>query len=310
MDKNEFRIIPGYENYGVDYVGNVVSFERNILLNEYMLNGYMIVNTFRGSLTETLPVHRAVALAWVINLDPSRFTVVNHIDGNKLNNHYSNLEWTDYSGNNYHAINNGLRIDNIECKIRNFFTKEIIEFSSMSQAAEYMNMRRDSSIYSLKPKMYGRLLSGKYEFKFKWDNTPWFYETRPKLIIPSRYMVTVYEPDGIIKEIYSNRSLLKEYQLYDAPSKSIPALAKFGNIKYPNIKFCVKDSYNEEQYIVKRTGKLSKIKPVIAIKDDILINFDSLTKCAKHFDVDRPSILNRLDNKKDLDGWTFTCLPL
>jgi hypothetical protein len=29
--------------------------------------------------------------------------IVNHIDFNKLNNHYSNLEWCDYQYNNYHA---------------------------------------------------------------------------------------------------------------------------------------------------------------------------------------------------------------
>lgn len=33
--------------------------------------------------------------------------IVNHMDENPLNNHYSNLEWTDYAGNRQHSISSG-----------------------------------------------------------------------------------------------------------------------------------------------------------------------------------------------------------
>lgn len=83
----EYRIIPGYEKYAVSPMGTVKSLIRDKILSCYKLNGYYIVNAFRDSLTETLPVHRAVALAWVDNPDPTRFYLVNHIDGNPTNNH-------------------------------------------------------------------------------------------------------------------------------------------------------------------------------------------------------------------------------
>ena len=108
MKLKDFKEIPGYENYGVTKCGLILSFERKLILSRYILNGYLIVDTFRGSKTETLAVHRAVALAWVGNLDPDKFTVVNHIDGNKVNNYCDNLEWVSYSLNNYHAVNKGL----------------------------------------------------------------------------------------------------------------------------------------------------------------------------------------------------------
>lgn len=44
-------------------------------------------------------VHRAVALAFIPNDDPQNKTEVNHIDENKLNNRYDNLEWCTKSYN-------------------------------------------------------------------------------------------------------------------------------------------------------------------------------------------------------------------
>ena len=52
--------------------------------------------------TNSLPnkyIHRMVATAFVHNDDPDTKTCVDHLDGNKHNNHYSNLEWVTRSEN-------------------------------------------------------------------------------------------------------------------------------------------------------------------------------------------------------------------
>ena len=50
--------------------------------------------------------HRLVAEYFIDN--PNDYPIVNHIDGNKANNHIENLEWCTYSQNNIHAYKNGL----------------------------------------------------------------------------------------------------------------------------------------------------------------------------------------------------------
>lgn len=72
-----------------------------------MSTGYLSVSmTKDGKQTECL-VHRLYAEAFIPN--PNNLPCVNHIDGNKLNNDLSNLEWCSYSVNNRHATNTCLR---------------------------------------------------------------------------------------------------------------------------------------------------------------------------------------------------------
>ena len=64
--------------------------------------------------------HRLVAEYFIDN--PNNYPVVNHKDGDKLNNNVTNLEWASYSENTTHAHKNNLiKMNNSTAYRRNAF---------------------------------------------------------------------------------------------------------------------------------------------------------------------------------------------
>ena len=71
--------------------------------------GYARVQCYSNGRRQKLFIHRLVAELFVCkNTDESNL-VVNHIDGDKTNNIYTNLEWVTRSFNNSHALQLGLK---------------------------------------------------------------------------------------------------------------------------------------------------------------------------------------------------------
>ena len=95
------RTVPGYPDYEVSACGRVFSSrtsERKEIKGSYNGAGYRQTSVTNpdGKCRHAF-FHVLVAMAWLPNYDPS--LQVNHIDGNKLNNHASNLELVTASKN-------------------------------------------------------------------------------------------------------------------------------------------------------------------------------------------------------------------
>jgi hypothetical protein len=69
--------------------------------------GYPTVQISNETTKKTMYVHRLVAIAFITN--DNNKPEVNHKDGNKLNNCYTNLEWVTSKENMQHAKEFGLR---------------------------------------------------------------------------------------------------------------------------------------------------------------------------------------------------------
>lgn len=107
---SRFKEIEGYNNdYFITEDGDVISVKRGkkILLKKRVNSrGYYYVNLWKNGKYKSICIHRLVGIYFVEN--NNGFNVLNHIDGNKLNNRYDNLEWCDQVHNMKEASRMGL----------------------------------------------------------------------------------------------------------------------------------------------------------------------------------------------------------
>lgn len=133
----EIKHIPGHKHYTTNEDGTVItrvigsrkpngaplkqSFHK-VKGTTDPKNGYMHVTLltkefiaqngeeFTTSCYEPTSVHRIVAKTFLPPPPTPEHKWVNHEDGNKLNNHYTNLKWTTISENIQHAFDSGLKV--------------------------------------------------------------------------------------------------------------------------------------------------------------------------------------------------------
>lgn len=111
MEKEIFVDSPIYpDKYWVSNYGTVITkntkHKRKPSENK---DGYLYVRLYRNGEAKYMLIHRLVATAFVPNPNPEEYKVTNHIDGDKKNNYYKNLEWCDVGHNTRHSYLLGLQ---------------------------------------------------------------------------------------------------------------------------------------------------------------------------------------------------------
>lgn len=113
MSGEQWRQIPDFPAYSISDHGRVRrdvggggAVPGRILKYNTMTSGYYCVQLWRDSKPHPRSIHRLVATVFLPEPDPGN-TEVAHCDGNKKNNHVSNLRWTDRKGNMADNIRHG-----------------------------------------------------------------------------------------------------------------------------------------------------------------------------------------------------------
>lgn len=105
MEKEIFVDSPIFpDKYWVSNYGSVITkktkYRRSPSENK---DGYLYVRLYSDGKAKYMLVHRLVALAFVDNPNPEEYAVTNHINGDKKDNFYRNLEWCDVGHNTRHS---------------------------------------------------------------------------------------------------------------------------------------------------------------------------------------------------------------
>jgi hypothetical protein len=111
-----WRTVPGYPAYEVSVDGVVRRCQgfrcrraHRVLVPFIRPNGYAQILLYQGGKRRRFGVHQLVALAF-LGPKPSPQHEVAHLDGQRLNNHVSNLAWLLHSENERHKDLHGTRL--------------------------------------------------------------------------------------------------------------------------------------------------------------------------------------------------------
>ena len=148
-----------YEKYFVSNLGRFKNY-KGIIMTDYKPHhtGYIYV---RVDITK-YALHRIIASTFVQNLEPDINNVVNHIDGNKINNSAANLEWTTIKGNNIH---------NHKCGFIKYHTRKIGQYDlAMNKIKEFgsiVEAEAELKILTIKKVLYNhQKTAGGFIFKY------------------------------------------------------------------------------------------------------------------------------------------------
>lgn len=143
---------------------------------------YPIIYVAKGKHMYIQRVAQLVAKAFVPNDDPINKIEVNHIDGNKWNSWYKNLEWVTSSGNKLHAIDLGIMHvygeDNPNSKCKNDQIRQVCE---ILQAEPDIDFRIVSERTGVPVRIVGRVFRREC-----WKQISEGYVFKPRTIGPER----------------------------------------------------------------------------------------------------------------------------
>lgn len=142
---NIYKPIPTFNMYAINAIGQVRQVDDGCIVEPFILSGYYHLTLLDNDGSKRIMgVHRLVAMVWLDLPDNWENLVVNHLNGNKLDNRNVNLEWCTHQENMYHAGLLGLTDKCIPIQVRNVITGTVLVFPSFLAAAKHYGLSKDA----------------------------------------------------------------------------------------------------------------------------------------------------------------------
>lgn len=163
MTKRIYKSPLGFSKYLVSNDGQSViniKTQQELSIQFNKGNGYCEISLSSDTGTRRVGIHRLVALAFLEVPENYESMTVNHKDGIKTNNFYTNLEWCTYRENQEHAGKFGLTDKCTPVTAVNVDDFSLIDFPSILRCSEFFKVSKDVINYRVKSN--GRLLIDRY----------------------------------------------------------------------------------------------------------------------------------------------------
>ena len=319
-----------YENlnhYEVSNLGNIRIKLTKKLLKQNVSSNYSKVCLHNKNIKKCINIHRLVASIFIHN--PNKLKIVNHKDGNKLNNNVNNLEWTTQSDNVKHSMGNDYVSPSNKAIYRIDDDGNKVKYISATIAAQQNNISRKMIRKCLKG---GQLKSAGY----KWE----YYENKHQHIIPNlSQMIQIPSYDYYYinnkGEIYSNYTkqflniTINIYTIVNLQKNNKgfkfavhrlvaevfipnPNKLKIVNHKDGNkLNYCVDNlewtTYSENTIHAHQTGLIKKFtKKINRIDSDgNQVEYNSITEAATKNNLKRTTLQGYIKNNKIYDGYIW-----
>lgn len=206
-NKGYWKDIIGYEDrYKISTDGNVYSKQLNKLFEKNAASGYHTVKLYDNNMNKKVySVHKLVAIHFIKN--PNNLKLVDHIDENKLNNHYKNLRWFTASNNSQAYQDNKKKPEIDQYDLQNNLIKE---WKDIREILEVHQNYKKGQIYRC---INGGTLSS---YGFIWK-LKYLKEKKPEIILKD-------------DEVFVNIGV---YQKYDLSRYEV---STYGNVRHAIIK--------------------------------------------------------------------------
>lgn len=150
--------------YLVSRNGEIWSVVYQKMMKSHLKGGYLAISLTDGIQNITFNIHRIVAITFLLCLDFN--LVVNHINGNKIDNRVENLEWITQKDNVIHAVTNGLIKP---------YTKSVIQYDiNNNKIAMYKSIQEAAKIVKCDASTISRVCKGEYKtaggFIWRYEN--------------------------------------------------------------------------------------------------------------------------------------------